>query len=37
MQEFAVINRFFTNLGSETQEVVKALGDDCALLQMNAQ
>lgn len=37
MQEFAVINRFFTNLGPETQEVVKALGDDCALLQMNAQ
>jgi len=34
MDEFAIINSYFTGLGPELPEVLEAQGDDCALLQI---
>ena len=34
MDEFAIINRYFTGLGPQLPEVLEAQGDDCALLQI---
>ena len=34
MEEFAIINSYFTGLGPPTPELIEAQGDDCALLQM---
>lgn len=34
MDEFALINRWFTGLGPRLPEVVEGVGDDCALLQL---
>ncbi|WP_114417706.1 thiamine-phosphate kinase [Marinospirillum perlucidum] len=34
MDEFTVINRFFTHLGPRLPEVIEGVGDDCALLQL---
>lgn len=36
MDEFALIRRFFTGIGPGLPEVVETLGDDCALLQLQA-
>lgn len=34
MDEFAIINRYFTGLGPQLPEVLETQGDDCALLQI---
>ncbi|SFX19818.1 thiamine-phosphate kinase [Marinospirillum alkaliphilum] len=34
MDEFALINRWFTGIGPKLPEVVAGVGDDCALLQL---
>ncbi|GLR63353.1 thiamine-phosphate kinase [Marinospirillum insulare] len=34
MDEFAIINSYFTGLGPDLPEVLEAQGDDCALLQI---
>ncbi len=34
MDEFAIINSYFTGLGPQLPEVLEVQGDDCALLQM---
>ncbi|MBE0505527.1 MAG: thiamine-phosphate kinase [Marinospirillum sp.] len=34
MDEFALINRWFTGIGPQLPEVVAGIGDDCALLQL---
>jgi len=36
MDEFALIRRFFTGIGPRLPEVLESLGDDCALLQLQA-
>ena len=34
MQEFALIQHYFSSLGTPTPEVVQGVGDDCALLRL---